>query len=129
MVDNNQDAFQLNCTFISGSVATGCILMLTGAFGTYSGAIPRTDTQGVLQHQVSGPVGAFSATVFDWEEDKRMGTVAFPVTSQATVIELLANRQSKTSVPPCYNSLNWLFTQSSLLMAIKSHHAVSVVIQ
>ena len=62
----------MNCSFSAGSRALGCVLVLNQT-GTIQ--IERVDGRASYEQQSPEPLGEFTYSVFDWEEDGSVGTV------------------------------------------------------
>lgn len=91
-MDPVQGEFELTCTFLVGSIARGCFLFLSGTFGNYSMPVERNGTTAVHRNRVDGPLGAFSYSVFDWEEDGTVANISVPMqTSVNATLELPTN--------------------------------------
>lgn len=74
-----QQAFEVLCTFLIGSKARGCFLALNGKFGNYLANISRDGGSAKHTHTVGGSMWGLTYSVFDWEEDGSVGSVAVPV--------------------------------------------------
>lgn len=57
----------------------GCYLELNGAFGNYSMLVPRDDERSSHQDRIMPPLGELTYSVYDWEEDGSIGSIAIPV--------------------------------------------------
>lgn len=78
-MDHEQQSFEVTCTFLPGSKATGCFLVVNGTFGHYSMHVRRLNGSARHRYRAPGPLGRITYAVYDWEEDNSTGSVPTPV--------------------------------------------------
>lgn len=83
-----QQLFEIICTFLDGSKARGCYLVLNGTFGHLSKRIPRENRSARYLGRTSGPLERLSYSVHDWEKDGSIGSVAVNVKVVNTTLHL-----------------------------------------
>lgn len=68
-VNPSQYSLVVNCSFVAGSRARGCVFELNGMY------VHISREQGSYEHRASGPLGEFTHAVYDWEENGTVGSV------------------------------------------------------
>ena len=75
----DSNAFMLQCNFINGSDAQGCMVVVVSQFGNVSRNLTRNSTHVTGIINVTHPFSCFNKVVgFDIESDRSVGTLAVP---------------------------------------------------
>ena len=85
---DDQRSFVIECEFISGSDAQGCLVILVGELDNVTAILTRSSKVGTIE-VANSPLSYFNVLAFDIEQDGLIGTVAI----QGDII--IAKRKNK----------------------------------
>ena len=85
---DDQRRFVIECEFISGSDAQGCLVILVGELDNVTAILTRSSKVGTIE-VANSPLSYFNVLAFDIEQDGLIGTVAI----QGDII--IAKRENK----------------------------------
>lgn len=76
LVNYDQYSLEVFCLFHASSRAQGCVFELNGTFGYHYLNLTRVKDMARYIHRETGPLGKFTYSVYDWEEDGSVGGVS-----------------------------------------------------
>jgi hypothetical protein len=88
-INHEQDHLEVNCSFVTGSRALGCVLNISGEFGDYLIHMERNVSS--CTFLAPGPLGDdFQSYMYDWEEDGSYGSQRVKMSVSSTTLNLTA---------------------------------------
>ena len=97
--------YSIQCGYVMGSDARGCVYSITGAGVTESGNITRADSEEGVIVELADAACYSEVLVYDWESDGSTGTLPIRVDSNST-IEICPTTTMASSSPGIRMSLN-----------------------